>query len=553
MNPEMSGSEAESSDMEEMAHNHLGDAPADSDDEGFAWKASRGGTFAQSGRNRDVDEDEDEEDEDEEERVQVVQVVQVVQAAEEEDDDDEALPEAAQEEEDDDDDDDDDEEEASKAPPVKTMHQWLQKPTAVAAPKKKSAAQTKEATKSHKQKAVRTGSDSAWGAGAASQKNAAVAISSKRPQKSTDSKGKQSSRARTFTAQANDDSDDDLASTSMTDLTNKGVPMPPPDAVQEFEDHRAGLSNGTGDAEAAGLEEALSHVSVHESARERVYIIKNEKVNKWFLFNPDGFVYAPDIRTPESSGLFDFTTEQLTVPSKKERISMQEKLIDTHGTQAMNTVCIAKLKTDGSGSGAGPGTHTLAMLLPGKKASPGTEMEDLETKMRQLGMIDADETGRKEIVVLMVLDHELAKRLYKIDKNPLPQVFNPNTNATTKYKVPSRLEDTAKMDTNFVIIGVAEKARRAGKRMSEDLAANGDGGRADAKRAANGASASGSAPEEAVTMDAARLPHDTPGLAMKMFSGKQVAFCFAELTCACNESYSVIRVGDGKWVLIKSS
>jgi len=544
MNPEMSGSEAESSDMEEMGHNHLGDAPADSDDEGFAWRASHGGAFTQSGRNRYDDEDEDEEDEDEDERGQAEE--------EEDDDDDEALPEAAQEE--DDDDDDDDEEEASKAPPVNTMHQWLQKPTAVAAPKKKSAAQTKETTKSHKQKAMRTGSDSACGAGAASQKNAAVAISSKRPQKSADSKGKQSSRARTFTAQANDDSEDDLASMSMTDLANKGVTMPPPDAVQEFEDHRAGLSNGTGDAEAAGLEEALSHVSVHESARERVYIIKNEKVNKWFLFNPDGFVYAPDIRTPESSGLFDFTTEHLTVPSKKERISMQEKLIDTHGTQAMNTVCIAKLKTDGSGSGAGPGTHTLAMLLPGKKASPGTEMEDLETKMRQLGMIDADEAGRKEIVVLMVLDHELAKRLYKIDKNPLPQVFNPNTNATTKYKVPSRLEDTAKVDTNFVIIGAAEKARRAGKRTSEDLAANGDGGsRADAKRATNGTSAPGSAPEEAVTMDAARLPHDTPGLAMKMFSGKQMAFCFAELTCAWNESYSVTQVGKGKWVLIKSS
>lgn len=536
MNPEMSGSEPESSDMEEMDHNHLGDAPADSDDEGFAWRASHGGTFTQSGRNRDDDDDEeeqeDEEDEDERGR-----------AEEEEDDDDEALPEAAQEE---DDDDDDDEEEASKAPPVNTMHQWLQKPTAVAALKKKKlATQTKEVTKSYKQKAVRTG--------AASQKNAAVAISSKRPQKSADSKGKQSSRGRTFTAQANEDSEDDLASMSMTDLTNKGVTMPPPDAVQEFEDHRAGLSNGTGDAEAAGLEEALSHVSVHESARERVYIIKNEKVNKWFRFNPDGFVYAPDIRAAESSGLFDFTTEQLTVPSKKERISMQEKLIDTHGTQAMNTVCIAKLKTDGSGSGAGPGTHTLAMLLPGKKTPPGTEMEDLETKMRQLGMIDADETGRKEIVVLMVLDHELAKRLYKIDKNPLPQVFNPNTNATTKYKVPSRLEDAAKVDTNFVIIGAAEKARRAGKRTSEDLAANGDGSRADAKRATNGASASGSAPEEAVTVDAARLPHDTPGLAMKMFSGKQMAFCFAELTCAWNESYSVTQVGKGKWVLIKSS
>ena len=519
MNPEMSGSELESSEDEGRANpNAFG--PADSDDE-FSCAM---------GAPRDDDD--------------------------EEEDDDEALPEEEEEEEeeehaqqDDDDDDDNEEEEVTKTAPAQTMHKWLQKPSAVAEAKKKSAAQTAEMTKRYKQKAMRTGSDSAWGPRSSETKAALVSKSSK-PSKSGHPKAPQ---------QTNDDSDDDLASMTMTDLSKPKWPVYPPDAVQEFEDHRAGLSNGAsaGDADAVGLEEALAHVSVHESARERVYIIKNEKVNKWFLFNDAGFVYAPDIRQEESKGLFEFTTEQLNIPSKRERVAMQERLIDEHGTQAMNTVCIAQLKTDGSGSGAGPGSATLAMLLPGKKVPSGSsEMEDIEAKMKASGMYDADGPSvkcRKEIVVLMVLDHDLAKRLYKIDKNPLPAAFNPNTNASTKYKVPSRLEDHAKVDSNFVLIGAAEKARRAGgKRSTEDGAANGS--RADAKRQTlPSLFPADTTPEEAVATDAARLPHDTPGLAMKVFSGKQMAFCFAELTCASNESFSVTQVGKGKWVLIKSS
>ena len=514
MNPEMSGSEAESSDMEGMDHNQLGDAPADSDDdEGFAWRASHGGAFTQSGRNREEEEEEDDDDEEQEQ---------------EGEEDDEALPEAAQDDEEEEED-DDDEEETSKAPPVNTMHQWLRKPNGTPESSKGKKAAAAIAVTAPLRPAPLTRP-----AGKGAKSSA----------KGAEGRGKQSARSRAFSAQANDDSEDNLTSTTMKDLSKPKMLLPPPDAVQEFEDHRAGLSSSTaaGDAEAEGLEQALSHVSVHESARERVYIIKNEKVNKWFLFNPDGFVYAPDIRTPESSGLFDFTTEQLTVPSKKERISMQEKLIDTHGTQAMNTVCIAKLKTDGSGSGAGPGTHTLAMLLPGKKASPGTEMEDLETKMRQLGMIDADETGRKEIVVLMVLDHELAKRLYKIDKNPLPQVFNPNTNATTKYKVPSRLEDTAKVDTNFVIIGAAEKARRAGKRGSTEESAS----RTECKRVATaeaeGAEPSASAPTgatgELVFQTVSHVPHELQVL---------------QMPCEPHMQLTLARTGErGNYVVIKT-
>ena len=444
MNPEMSGSEPESSDDDGPARYAHG--LADSDDEFPSAMCAP----------RDDDE-------------------------EEEEDDDDALPEEEEEEEEeernDEDDEDDDEEEASKAPANNTMHQWLEKPSIVAVQKRKSAAQTAEMTKRHKQKAMRTSSDSACGP--------------RTLPKGPDKPNKPGRPKAPAPEQANNDSDDDLASMTMTDLSKPEWPTYTPDAVQEFENHRAGLSNGVsaGDAEAAGLDDALAHMSVHESARERTYIIKNEKVNKWFLFNPNGFVYAPDIHTPESSGLFDFTAEQLTVSNKRERVTMQERLIDTHGTQAMNTVCIARLKTDGAGSGAGPGTTTLAMLLPGRKVPPSSEMEDLEAKMKQMGMYSddgSDGKSRKEIVVLMVLDHDLARRLYKIDQNPLPAAFNPNTNASTKYKVPSRLEDHAKADPNFVLIGAAEKAKqRAAKRGAEERP-NG-GGKADGKRVASGA------------------------------------------------------------------
>ena len=539
MNTEMSGSEADSDDMGGALGGQDYGAADSEDDESVGHAVDsedEGAPFRQHNGGGESDEEEDEEEEEEEDDDDAL-------PAEEEEDDE--PPPDEEEEEDDDNDDDECREEARRDGEPGT------------------GANAKAKGKLHQSQIVLT-KPSAASKGKSKKAEAAIAVvaptrpapltqpSSKGAAKGA-SKGSKAAQPKTFSAQTDDGSGDDLASMTMTDLSNKGVPMPPPDAVQEFEEHRAGLANGiaAGDVDAAGLDDALSHTSVHESAHERIYLIKNEKVNKWVRFNPEGFVYAPNIRNPESSSLFEFTVEQLGVPSKKERVAMQEKLIDAHGTQAMNTVCIAKVKADGSGSGAGPGMHTLLMLLPGRKVPAGFEMEDIEAKMKEKGIYDADAVDpqdRKEIVVMMMLDQDVAKRLYKIDKNPLPQAFNPNINASTKYKVPARLEDTAKVDNNVVVIGQAEKSRRAGKRASEDGAANGS--RADAKRQTLPSLFPAEiTPEEAVAMDAAAA---SPGLAMKVFNGKRVAFAFAELTCAWNESYSVTQVGKGKWVLIKA-
>ena len=186
MNPEMSGSELESSGDEGHGGHAIG--PADSDDE-----------FPCAGR-PSLDDDEEE-------------------------DDDDALPEEEAEEEHDDDDDDDDEE-ASKTPPTLTMHKWLEKPSVVAEHKKKSAAQTIEMAKSYKQKAMRTGSDSAWGP-RSSQK---APDKPSKPSKPSKQSKPQDPKA-PMPPQANDDSDDDLASMTMTDLSKPKWPTYPPDAV----------------------------------------------------------------------------------------------------------------------------------------------------------------------------------------------------------------------------------------------------------------------------------------------------------------------------------
>ena len=522
----MSGSEADSDDMGgALAGQDYGAADSEDDESvGHAVDSEdEGAPFRQHNGHEESEEEEED--------------------PEEEEEDDDALPEEEEEEEEEEDDDDDERKEekgcdrepgtSTNAKAKGTLHQSqivLSKPNDAAKGKgKKSGAAIAVVAPARPTPLSQP-----------SSKGAAKGASS----------GSKAARPKTFSAQTDDGSGDDLASMTMTDLSNKGVPMPPPDAVQEFEEHRAGLANGVaaGDVEAAGLDDTLSHASVHESAHERIYLIKNEKVNKWVRFDPEGFVYAPNIRNPESSSLFEFTVEQLGVPSKKERVAMQEKLIDAHGTQAMNTVCIAKVKADGSGSGAGPGMHTLLMLLPGKKVPAGFEMEDIEAKMKEKGIYDADAVDpqdRKEIVVMMMLDQDVAKRLYKIDKNPLPQAFNPNINASTKYKVPARLEDTAKVDSNVVVIGQAEKARRAGKRASEDGAANGS--RADAKRPANGSSAAeGTHPE--YEEDIVRICGN-PTL-MKVFTSKDFATSFAELRCKEDQKFTVCQAGPGKFILL---
>ena len=495
MNTEMSGgSEGESSDDE--AHMGRGmNTAADSDDDEYL---GRGGAL------RDDDDEEEDDDAlpDEEEEQQQQHDLRANNVEDEDDEDDE----------------DDEEEDTANAAPALTMHKWLKKPNGASAPKSKG--KTKAAAAS-----------------------AIAAPVSATPLTQASTKGSKRSRSARPKApmaqQASNDSGDDLASMTMTDLSRPPRPQFPPDAMQEFDDHRAGLSSSA-PADDAGLEEALTHACVHKSAHERVYIIRNEKVNKWFLFNPEAFVYAPDVCAPESSGLFDFTTEQLNIPSKKDRVAMQEKLIDAHGTQAVNTACIAKLKTDGSGSGAGPAMHTLAMLLPGKKVPLGAEMDDIKAKMKQLGMHD----GHKEIVVLMLLDHDMVKRLYKIDKNPLPSAFNPNTNSATKYKVPSRLEETAKVDPNFVLIGAAEKARRVGKRTAEERP-NGS------KRPAT---ENGREDMDARHETAASFARTGDVAALTEFNGREIGLqnCKAwSLTCDEDDMYSLFQTTPGKWVLFR--
>jgi len=236
----------------------------------------------------------------------------------------------------------------------------------------------------------------------------------------------------TFTPHSDDSDGDYLATMATTVPTNPGFPLPAADPMQEFEDQRTATTSAVPPEGAASADPP---VSVHCSAHYPVYVMKNEKVNKWFEVSSLAILHAPDVRKIE---LLNFTTEELTIASKKDRVAMQEKLCDEQGTKVVATVRLIALPTDGMGSGAGPGMISLMMVIPYNLKSVGTEMEDLRSKLDQNGR-----TGG-EIVGLMALDAEIAKRAYTINKCPLPSLYNPNTNSCNKYRVPSKLEEQAK-------------------------------------------------------------------------------------------------------------
>ena len=267
--------------------------------------------------------------------------------------------------------------------------------------------------------------------------------------------------------------------------------------------------------------------------------MKNEKVNKFWLVDPEAFVSAPDLGSAE---LLRLAMDELTIASKRDRITMQDALCDREGTKVVATTCIAELKTDGSGSATGPGMSPIMMAVPYEPDFGEAELEDLRAKLEKA----KPGSGESKILGLLALDPELAKRAYAINKCPLPAVYNPNTNSSNKYKVPSKLEELAKVDDNFTYLGPVEKAKRAPKRGGGEERPNG------AKRPA--------AENEREEMDArhqawAAHGRTNPTLASTMeFCGKEIGLqnCQAwSLTCDEDDMYSLFQTTPGKWVLFR--
>jgi len=334
----------------------------------------------------------------------------------------------------------------------------------------------------------------------------------------------------------NNESEDDEAPLASTMAKNAGygASIATVDAVQEYEDRMtAEAARAPEESEPA---QGAEPPRVHEAAKKRRYVMKNEKTKKWCEYKGTGLLYAP-----ECDELFELTMEQLTIGSVKERVAMQTKLADEQMAKMLATVLIGEIKVDGSGSGSGPGITNVMGLIPNEVPLSEAECEDLFSKMK-------DCNSDVEVVQLIALDHSIMKRLFKVSNHSaLPAIYNPNTNNSNKYRVPAKLEEQKDADDNFEFIGSIEtvkKARSSGKRSSDE--ANG-GSKADGKRPAT-AAAVGAAAEG----DEEGSANEAGGYKMKPMGDKEFNAQYAELRCGTEEQFTLVPSGPGKFLLVKS-
>jgi hypothetical protein len=464
---------------------------------------------------------------------------------------------------DDNDDDDDDDEELQPSAVAKpqpqpqssssggTLDRFLTKPSVVRAHRKQSADQTKELTVLHKKRAMRTGSASAWGAGAPPP-----------PREKTITNGAQPGM---LYAQS-DDSDDEaarLTSTSMSQLQNPGVPLEtPPDCAQEYDNQRmsVGPSSVPGD----------EAPKVHESARKVTFVMKNEKVNKWWRVDQSLLLHAPDL---QKVAPFNFTVDELTIPNVPARMAMQRKLCKESPGWMASVAMIFKLPTKGKLDLPMADAPGIVMAIPYTLDPVGTELTHMQGQLAGMKGGTVPDT----VYGLLALGPEAIKTLYGMaGQGTLPSIYDPTKNSpstNTKFRVPSKLEDCYGhdeerlkdiKDRRFLIGPILSappsKRSSSSKRPAEgpprgsddDTGGGGGSNRADGKRPANGPEP---APAErhstALVAPAARAGD---AVAHTEFCGKEVGLqnCQAwSLTCDEDDTYSLFQTKPGKWVLFR--
>jgi len=285
------------------------------------------------------------------------------------------------------------------------------------------------------------------------------------------------------------DSEEDDVEVTMP--KNKGVSLDaPPDAEQEFEDFAKGGATSARVAADDDDDSAEEPPRVSALAKKRRYVMKNEKTKRWSEWVGEegkGLLSAPDCEE-----LFDLTMDDLTIASKKDRVAAQNKLADAQMPKIIKTFIVGELTMDSTGSGSGPGMTNLMGAIPSTVPLQDKELEDLLSRMQRGGA-----TAAEEVVVLHLLDHDVVKRVFKVNNAPLPALYNPNTNPSNKYKVPmaGSLDKVKEFDSNFLDLGLVEKAKQRASKRSTEERPNG-GGKADAKRAANGTASSSNAEAE---------------------------------------------------------
>ena len=344
-----------------------------------------------------------------------------------------------------------------------------------------------------------------------------------------------------------DEDDDTLSAVTMPKNAGYGVSTASVDAEQEYEDAmRAEAAKAPSTGAVGGGDDAQGGAApcVHESAKKRRYVMKNEKAKKWCEFLVEGLEYAP-----ECDELFQLSMEELTISSKKERVAMQTKLADESMSTIHKTMCIGKLKVDPSGSGSGPGMTNLMAVIPVEVPLHDHQLDDLVSRMK-------DYDPNTAIVMLVALDHDVVKRVYKVSSSNLPGIYNPNTHNGNKYRVPTKLEEHKDIDDNFAWIGLVENTKRAGKRTNEEAASSNKAVGKKAAKVAGGTSSSAAtsaAPEDIAEKRGAGAGAVIDGDALfKAFTDKDLGFQYAKLQCAANEVFSVLRCSEGNWLLVKT-
>ena len=277
----------------------------------------------------------------------------------------------------------------------------------------------------------------------------------------------------------NNDSEDDESplSTSMAKNAGCGASIATVDAVQEYEDKL------TAEAAKAPEDEGKNAPvdeppRVHEAAKKRRYVMKNEKTKnqKWSEYLVRGLLFAQ-----ECGEIFQLGMGEVTASSVKDRVAMQSKLADEEMSKMLATLVIGEIKVDGAGSGSGPGITNLMGAIVNELPLSEAEREDLLSKMTNCD-------PETEVVQLVALDHSIVKRLFKVSNHSaLPAIYNPNTNSSNKYRVPTaKLDEQKDTDDHFSYIGLvdANKKPRGGSKRSSEEANNGANGKADGKRPA---------------------------------------------------------------------
>lgn len=332
------------------------------------------------------------------------------------------------------------------------------------------------------------------------------------------------------------DDDDEMA---MTLPSKPPLALPAPDVMQEYDEKSASAVNTT---TSVGGEAPDTASNVDPGVHEYIYVVKNEKVNKFWEVSTSAFVYAPK---PDLENCKELSLADITVNGKDGRIAAHTKLCKEEKAWVTDSAIIIRIATDGIASGTGPCMNLFMLAVPFTLNVSATEMDDMMTKL------NIDKTpgrGHKRIIGLWPLDQKLVEREYKESHSKWPAAYNPNTNPSHKYKVPTKLEEQVKSDTNFRLVGPLEKASRARKRNSDEATQKAENKKQITVAGAPSASASATASKSVEDQEVDGLISPLWGTTTVMPEG----ITTKEICCDKNKEITLVKITNGKYMLIKS-